>query len=160
MRQPKNSIKNGALNIYAVIISWKRNKENVVPIAIRFDYQRQRVAHEQLGHRIYIKDWNEKSKIVKRSHPNHALLNQLIENKLNKHRNFLRRETFNLPITRELIKKYVCSGTFFENFFEYADQLIATKKLKDEKPYSKDTKRRYRDEVKRMLLYTSTLSFR
>ena len=148
------------INIYPVVISWKPNKKGEVPVAIRFDFNRQRIGHEQLSHRILLSDWDENKRLAKNSYPNSSLLNQLIENKLNKHRNFfLRRETFQLPITRDLIKQYIKAGTSMECFTDYAEIVIENKKLKDGKPYSADTKRRYRDEIKRLMQFKPNLGF-
>lgn len=149
-----------AVNIYPELIKWKPNKQGLVPIAIRFDYKRQRVAYDQISHRIHPDDWNAAEKKVKSSFKQHVLLNQLIGNRLNKHRNyFLKRDTFNLPITKELIKMYVSGGNL-ESFCDYAEKLIENKKLKDGQGYSEDTKRRYRDEIKRLTKYQEEITFK
>lgn len=149
-----------AINIYPELIKWKPNKQGLVPVAIRFDLNRQRVAYEQVPYRIKPEDWNPEEKKVKSSYHDHDLLNLFIENRLNQHRNFfLKRQTFNLPVTRELIKTYAKSGKNIESFYSYASDVIANKKLKDGDGYSKDTKRRYEDEIKRMMQFAPTLSF-
>ncbi len=150
-----------AIKIYPELQKWKVNKNGLASLTIRFDYDRQRIGNEKLGYTIQLADWDPVTKRVKSSDPNYVLLNQLIENRLNKHTNyFLRRETFNLPISRDLIKKYVKSKAGLEDFYEYAEQVIQTKKMKDGLHYSDDTKRRYRDEIKRLMQYRLKLNFK
>lgn len=149
-----------AINIFPELIKWKPNKSGLVPIAIRFDFNRRRVAYEQLPYRITPEQWDGNLKCVKTNCSDHILLKQLIQNRLNKHRNFLlKRQTFDLPVSVDVIKNYVKSGKGNDCFYEYAEKVIESKKLKDGNGFGDDTKRRYRDEIKRLMQYRSALSF-
>jgi site-specific recombinase XerD len=149
-----------SLNIYPEIIKWRPNKQGLVSIVIRFDFDGQPVIREPLKQRIKISEWNKDERKIKASHPQSAFINQIIENRINHHRNyFLRRQTFNLPVTKELIKQYIKSGSTLESFYHYAETVIETKKLKDGYGYSEETKRCYRDEIKRLMKFKSELSF-
>lgn len=149
-----------AINIYPELIKWKPNKQGLVPITIRFDYKRKRAGNESLNHRIHPDAWDGDKRRVTNKCSDHVLLNQLIENRLHKHRNYiLKRQTFDLPISLDLLKKYLKSGKGNDCFYDYAADVIKTKKLKDGKCLSDDTKRRYDDEIKRMMQYKESLSF-
>ena len=149
-----------AINIFPELITWKVNKNGLAPIAIRFDFNRKRAAYEQLPYRIKPCEWDTILKCVKSNCSDHLLMNQLIQNRLNKHRNFLlKRQTFNLPVSVELIKNYVKSGKGSDCFYQYAESVIESKKLKDGEGFGTDTKRRYRDEIKRLMQFKADLSF-
>lgn len=168
LRQPFNTVastflnckKMEAINIYPELQKWKINKQGLCAITIRLDYHRNRVGNEKLNQSIKINDWDPELKRVKKSHPQFELINLIIENKLSKHKNyFMRRQAFNLPVTKDLIKQYLNNGSL-ENFTEYGEWVIENKKLKDGKGYSTDTKRRYRDEISRLLQFKDLVYFK
>lgn len=148
-----------AINIYPELIKWKPNKEGLVQIAIRFDLNNQRASMEQINYRIRPDQWDAQQKRVKKNYEGFVYLNQILESRLNKHKTyFLKRFAFNLPITKDLIKQYVRCGTL-ESFYSYAETVIENKKLKDGQGYSDETKRCYRDELKKLIEYRSELPF-
>lgn len=150
-----------AVNIYPVLISWKETKNNEVPIAIRYDFHNKRVGHERVPYKINPKDWDPEKREVRKSNQFSALINQVIAKRLLKAKQyFLQRNAFDLPINPEIIKKYITAGGAADSFYLFAVDVIQNKKLKDGKPYSPDTKRRYNDEVKRMKKYREELQFR
>lgn len=149
------------VKIYPELISWRTKSHGLAAIKIRFDIAGNRVGSDSIGHKVPVEFWDNAKKRVKEKYPNAALINTIIENRINQHNNFLlKREAFHLPINREVIKQYLKSQSAYESFYEFAEQVIENKKLKDGKPYSEDTKRRYRDEVKRLQMYREYLSFR
>ncbi len=149
-----------AVNIYPELQKWKPNKQGLCALTIRFDYERARVGNEKIGESVKPADWDPDTRRVKKSNPNYELINLIIENRLSKHDNyFLRRKAFNLPVNADLIRQYLENGSL-EKFTEYAEWVIQNKRLKDGQPYSTDTKRRYRDEVTRLLQFKYTIHFK
>jgi integrase len=149
-----------AVNIYPELVTHRINKQGYAPIVIRFDFKRTHICTHNLGQKVKPEFWDFETKRVKSKCPNSALLNSLLENSLNRHKNFiLKRQTFGLPLTKEIIKQYLLSNSAYENFYEYAEKVINEKKLKDGKPYTEDSKRRYRDEIKRMMQFKAELHF-
>jgi len=149
-----------AVNIYPELIKWKPNKKGECSITIRFDYKNKRAGNDNLGHKVLPEQWDDIHKRVKHSYPHHVLVNRIIEARLNQHRNhFIRRQAFNLPVNADLVKQYLMKGTL-ESFLSFAEKLIEEKKLSDGKPYAEDTKRRYRDEVARLMKYQADIEFK
>lgn len=148
------------VNIYPELVTHRINKQGYAPIIIRFDFKRKHICTDNLGQKVKPEFWDHSTKRVKTKCPNSALLNALLENSLNRHKNFiLKRQTFGLPLTKEIIKQYLLSNSAYENFYEYAEKVVNEKKLKDGKPYTEDSKRRYMDEIKRMMQYKTELHF-
>ena len=149
-----------ALRYYPEIFSWKKTKDALYAVSIRFDWHNNRIGNEKSNITVKADHWDKKAREVMKANPAHQLKNQIIKNRLNKHENyFLRRRAFNLPVTKDLVKLYLKLGAL-ESFYDYAESVIGNKILEDGKPYSDDTKRRYRDEIKRMKQYEPELSFR
>lgn len=148
------------LKFYPEIATWRQNKNNTYQVTIRFDWKGNRVGAEKLqGVQVKEEHWDKKAKEVLKADPGHKFKNQVIRNTLNKHENyFLRRRALQLPVTRELVKTYLTNGSL-ENFYDYAANVIETKTLADGKPYAPDTKRRYRDEIKRLQEFEPSLAF-
>lgn len=145
------------INIYPDLLA--PNKQGLSAIVIRFDFDRKHIGTDNLHQKVNPEFW-EKGK-VKSRFPNHELINSIIENSLNRHKQFiLRRQAFGLPLSKEVLKQYLKSNTAYENFYQYAQTVIEEKKLKDGKEYSPDTKRRYRDEIKRMMQFKPHLHFK
>lgn len=148
------------VKIYPELISWRLNSQGMAAINIRFDIGKNRIGSDPVGHKVPPEFWDAANRRVKDRYPNASLINSIISNRINRHNNFiLKREAFHLPLNKQVISQYLKSSSAFESFYEYAEQLLENKKLKDGQPYSDDTKRRYKDEIKRMMLFNSTVSF-
>jgi|GEM_PF-2760362 len=145
------------ISIYPYPRKDRIDKEGMAPLMIRFDINNKPVAYENIHKKIPIKSWDEASRRVSNDYPNAIYINAIIDKKLVKHREFiLKREAFDLPITAALLKQYASNGSEF-TFQQYAEKVIKEKKLDDGHGYSEDTKRRYRDEVKRISIYQPVL---
>jgi integrase/recombinase XerC len=149
------------VNVYPILIKWKTNKQGLTPIGISVDLNNKRISLIQLKNKkIPLSEWDETRRQVKSSYPNASLLNSVIDTEVTKHKTFfLRREAFEMNVNKEVIKMYMSSTSSLENFYEFALHVIDTKLLKDGQPYNDDTKRRYRDEVKRALEFQEVLYF-
>jgi len=149
-----------AVNIYPELVKQRMNKQGFAPIVIRIDFKRTHACTDNIGQKVKPEFWDSEAKRVKAKCPNASLINALLENTLNRHQNFaLKRQTFGLPLTKEILKQYLQSNSAYESFYEYAEKVISDKKLKDGKPYTEDSKRRYRDEIKRMMQFKVELHF-
>ncbi len=149
-----------SFNIYPELQSWRKNKQGNCSITITIDYNGKHIARETIGHKIPDGSWNTDKKRVKDNYPGAMLINAIIENSINRHKNFiLKRQAFGLPINKDVFLQYMKTKSAFESFYTYAEQVIKTKKLKDGKNYAEDTKRRYTDEIKRMMQFKPELSF-
>lgn len=136
------------------------NKQGLSTIIIRLDLKRKHIGSDNTKQKVKPEFWDKDFKRVKPKCPNYSLINNIIENMLNRHNNFIvKRQAFRLPLTKEIIKQYLKSNSAYENFYEYAESVIENKKLKDGKGYSTDTKRRYRDEIKRLMHFKPELNF-
>ncbi len=148
-----------AVNIYAEILKWKANKQGLVPVAIRIDLAGKRVATKSIPHRIDPVHWDPVKRRVLAANPDHALLNQILESQIQQYRTFVvRRQAFNLPVTAELLKLLADKGSGADDFYTIAEDVLETKRLKDGLGYDTETKRRYRDEIKRLQLYRAQLA--
>jgi integrase len=149
-----------AINIYPELQSHRVNSQGLSSLIIRFDFNRKHLGTENIGDKIKPEHWDQKSKKVKSANPNAELINLKLENKINRHKNFiLKRQAFGLTITSEILKQYLKSNSSYESFYTYAENTIENKKLKDGQQYTEDSKRRYRDEIKRMMQYKPELQF-
>lgn len=136
------------------------NRSGTVPIVIKVYLNNKEVAHPSLKKRILPEDWDEQKRQVKTSNPNHKLLNGILKNKINLHENFvLKRQALGLPVNKDILLKYIKSEGGIDVFSQVAEDVISTKKLKDGKCLNEDTKRRYRDEIKRLESYRPGLTF-
>ncbi len=64
-----------------IVLRKKQNKEGRYPLAVRITKNRQST-YIYIGHYIDIKLWDERNKIVRKSHPNSNRLNNLLMTKL------------------------------------------------------------------------------
>lgn len=150
-----------AVNIYPILLKWKENKRGLCPLGIAISFQGKRAGIEFLHQQVRLSDWDDVDKRVKTSDPGHLLLNALIENRVNLHKNFfLKRHVFNLSVTKELIKKYLEVGGAIEDFYTYAHWVIENKTLSDGKPYAPETKRTYKQEIVRLQTFRQELTFK
>jgi integrase/recombinase XerD len=146
------------VNIYPEL--QQPNKQGTCAIVIRIDVKRKHIGTDRVGHRIPDAAWDRDKKRVKDRYPNAAYLNSIISSTIQRHDQFIiKRKALNLPLNEEVIRHYLKSKSAFESFYTYAEIVIDTKTLKDGKGYDEDTKRRYRDEIKRMMQYKMELSF-
>lgn len=137
----------------------KINGQRLAPIVINAFEGENRIAQSSTGKRIHPDHWDAEAREVKSSAPNHSLLNIVIQKEINRLNEFvLKRQALNLPVTVEMIKKLM-KGSSMENFYTYAEWVLENKRLKDEQGYSEETKRRYRDEIKRMQQYREKITF-
>lgn len=149
-----------AINIYPELVTSRINSQNMAAIIIRIDRKREHIGRDNIGHKVKVDHWDPVKKRVRSKDPNFSFLNSVIENAINRHRNFiLKRQAFGLPVTKEIISQYLKSNSAYDSVYEYASRVIENKKLKDGKGYSKDTKRRYRDEIKRLMQHAPELHF-
>jgi site-specific recombinase XerD len=146
------------VNIYAEL--QQPNKQGTCAIVIRFDIRNKHIGTQKIGHRVPSKAWDNDRKKVKENYPNAVLINGILENTINRHNNFiLRRKVLQLPVNKEVILRYLKNKGAFESFHSYAAIMLEEKTLKDGKGYDEDTRRRYRDEIKRMQQYKAELYF-
>jgi integrase len=149
-----------AINIYPELLSWKPNKQGMVPVAIRIDLNSQRVATDAIPHRINPIHWDKTKREVKSSDPNSIFLNQILSTRIQLYKTFvLRRQTFGLPISKDLLKTMAKGGASPDSFCEFAERVLENKTLKGGTGYTEETKRRYRDEIKRLLQYRESITF-
>ena len=112
------------------------------------------IAREKMHKRVRLNDWDEKAQRTRED----EALNLLIEKRINElKQEFTRRQLLNEALTETLIKKIVDGEAYGGSFYEFAEHIISTKKLKDGLPYDNDTKRRYRNETDRMQLFRKDL---
>ena len=148
------------INVYPEVISWRKSKDGQVFVSVRIDFENNRAATEKISHKIKLQDWDSEKRCVRSTCKNSTLINQLVENKVNSYKNyFLKRELMQLPITKDLIKQFVKSGGAVDSFYSYAKNVIDTKKLKDGGELNQESKRRYLDELSRIMIFRSELSF-
>lgn len=149
----------GQVKIYPYIRKDRLNSEGKAPIIIRFDLDGIPAAFDNLNKWVPVSEWNNQKRLVSDNYPNATYINAIIKNRLNKHENFLlKREAFGMPITRLILKWCAASKAPFD-FLSYAEYVIENKRLKDDQPYSEDTKRRYRDEIKRIGQFHPNVEF-
>ncbi|MFS4466969.1 phage integrase SAM-like domain-containing protein [Maribacter sp. 2210JD10-5] len=102
----------------------KANKEGLFPLAIRITKNR-RSNYMYIGHYIDSKHWDEKKKVVRKSHPDSDLLNTLLLSKLSEaNRTLLELQVENQDISSNQIKKEITSTLEFTSFSEVADAYL------------------------------------
>lgn len=149
-----------SINYYPVLMTWKENKAGLSPIGIRVDFNGKKVGIEMIRQSAAAADWNGETRRLSAKTHTATLINAIIEKKLSHYRDFiLRRQAFDLPLSSEIIKRFMQGGVAGNDFYGYAEFVLDNKKLKDGKPLSDEAKRRYRDEIKRMMKFRETLSF-
>jgi len=146
-----------AVNIFAEFVKQKTNKQGLAPIAIRIDLNRSRAVTEFLPYKIAVTDWDPVQRKAKPSCQLGGYINQVIDHKILMYRTWeLKRRAFHLPVTKDMLKMLVKQGGT-ETFAGYAERVLESKTLKDGKGYAEETKRRYRDELKRVESYAAGL---
>lgn len=146
------------INIYPELGT--KLRDNTCPIRIRIDLNHKHIGTDLLGYKVPFTAWDKNNRRVKESEPGAEYLNVIIQNTITRHMNFiLKREALKLPLNKEVLHNYLESGDMFNDFYQFADDLIEKKRLKDGLPYSVDSKRRYRDEILRLKQFRESLSF-
>jgi site-specific recombinase XerD len=150
----------GVVNIFPELITWRPDKQGFVHISIRFDYNRKRAANQNIDYKIRPEFWDASTKTVMKSHPDHEVLNLLLDQELAKHRTyFLNRKLMGRVINLDIVKRYASAGAGIDSFYDFAEWVFENKKLKDGRPYSEDSKRCYRDDLDKLKTFRPTLSF-
>lgn len=116
-----------------IILRKKPNKEGQYPLAVRITKNRQS-NYIYIGHYIDLRHWDKKNKIVRKSHPNSTLLNNLLISKLTEvNKMLLELQSENNDISSSQIKKKINSSLennfFFDVAQDYLDDLEKNKKL-------------------------------
>ncbi len=115
-----------------IVLRKKSNSEGLYPLAIRITKNRSS-SYQYIGHNIKLKEWDDKNKSVKKSHPNSDELNELLSNKLAAVRKSLinlQSENKDLPV--KLLKTKIYSNNskdFFEVANEFLDELEESGKI-------------------------------
>jgi len=103
-----------------IVLRKKKNKDGTFPLAIRITKDR-KASYIHLGHHIANAEWDETGQKVKKSHPNHARLNNLLlKKRAEVNDTLLDLETHNTDVSSKGIKKHIKpkGGT---SFFSQAD---------------------------------------
>lgn len=148
------------LNIYPELATWRVNSQGKAAIIIRIDYNKNRLGSCTFDHKVSVCHWDKGKKALKDDNENAAYIGQLLKNRINEIENFfLKREALKLPINKKILDTFLKNGSSLDSFYSYAAGVIDTKELKDGRQLDKDSKRRYNDEIKRMMVYAPELSF-
>lgn len=132
------------------------NQAGVCEVQLTIYLNRKIVAYDHLHKKVKPTDWDDDIRECKKNEELNALIRKRAA-ELDKE--FTRHQLRGDRLTKESIRKIIKGDQFACSFFEYAANLIETKKLKDGHPYSPDSKRRYGDEIKRMQAYKPSLLF-
>ena len=90
-----------------IVLRKKAHSNGLYPLAIRIS-KNNRSSYKYLGHYISLSQWNEKSKIVRKSHPNSDQLNNLITKKIGEVNNrLLELQSNNNDISSSQIKNKI-----------------------------------------------------
>lgn len=143
--------------VSAILAKHKRNSKGLYPIYIRITDTNQS-RYISLKEYINKSHWNENKNEVRKSHPDHIELNNLIQKKLSDlNRLTTRLKTDDKPITAAALKReYTAKGSFSNgqhkseaNFFNYADKVISSL----EKQGKIFTHKRYKSVFKKLKKY-------
>jgi len=134
------------INTFPMIYKHRINSAGMVPIVICITINNKPVAYEPLHKRVLLSDWDPEKRKVKDD-----LLNSLIKKRIAELEEiFIKKMLADESITGPMVKKILAGEHQPKNFFEYAEYIINNKTLADGLPYNDDTRRRYRDEIKRL----------
>ena len=108
-----------------VVLRKKKNKEGLYPIAIRVIKDR-KSSFLYTGKYIDLKDWDGVNLRVKKSHPNHSRLNNLILKKLSEiNDKLLELETNNEAVSAKVVKKHFKKEIKQTTFFQLAGTYLS-----------------------------------
>ncbi len=148
-----------AINIY-VELQKTSVKTGLAPIVIRFDSGGKHLVSDPLHHKVPPEYWDLAAKEVKGDYPFAVFLNSIINSRLSSHRDFLfRRQAFNLSVDKTILSQYLKAKDGFASFYTHAEMILNNKLTEDGQELADDTKRRYRDELKRLQKFQPELSF-
>lgn len=135
-----------------IILRRKPNKQGHYPLAIRITMNR-KSNYMYIGHYIHLKHWDEKNKIVRKSHPNSTRLNNLLISKLMEvNKKLLELQSDNNDISASQIKKNINSSLENTSFFSVAENYL--KELEKDKKLSRLSSDKSR--VKHVLNFTQS----
>lgn len=135
-----------------IILRRKPNKQGHYPLAIRITMNR-KSNYMYIGHYIHLKHWDEKNKIVRKSHPNSTRLNNLLISKLMEvNKKLLELQSDNNDISASQIKKNINSSLENTSFFAVAENYL--KELEKDKKLSRLSSDKSR--VKHVLNFTQS----
>ncbi len=107
-----------------IVLRKKANKEGLFPLAVRVTKNR-RSSYMYIGHYVNLKHWDEKKRVVRKSHPDSDLLNTLLLSKLSEaNRTLLELQSDNRDISPNQIKKEITSTLEFTSFSEVAKDYL------------------------------------
>ncbi len=114
-------------SINVILRKDKRKKDGSCPLVIQIIKDR-KTKRIPIGHAIHEKDWNEKNKIVKKSHPNSIRLNNLIKKRIAEADDkLLEVEVSNQHFTAESLKQKIKASGSGSDFFAVAAERITQK---------------------------------
>lgn len=138
-----------------ILADQKVNAEGKAPLKICVTLNGQRIYHS-LGRRVKPKDFDPVRMIVRRSEPNHSLLNIKLRNEHQKiDTMMLKFEAENIPLTPDLIRNKL-RGTDNRNLIEFAEALIKQWKAMKDK-YAPGTIRIQEAELKRLKRFKNAI---
>lgn len=106
----------------SIVLRKKPNRHGRYPLAIRVSKNR-RSNYIYIGHYIDLDHWDEKKRIVRKSHPQHQRLNHLLTSKLLEvNKTVIEMQTQNQDISAVRIKEEIIASTEITTFAELADQ--------------------------------------
>ena len=116
-----------------VVLRPRENQDGKKPLQIRITKDRKSI-RINLGHSIFEKDWNIKSKTVKKSNQNSDRLNNLILKKVSEINNLIliletNQDDFTLEMLREKLVKKRDKASVFEKCDEYFDLILRAGKF-------------------------------
>jgi integrase/recombinase XerD len=133
-----NEISNLMANIKVLLRVKTRNGEipdpnKEFPIALRF-IQRRKAKYTYLGHTSSLKNWDEKSQQVRKSHPQYHSLKVLIATKKSEAERTLidleiRQPVFSLEQLKKKVGRATATKSFFEFAEDYVEEIVQRKKI-------------------------------
>ena len=147
----------GNISVIPVLLKQRINKFGKASIAIRVYLNRKPITYENLKHKITIQDWDEKKREVKRSVPNHALLNAKIKKRVAElEEKFLQIELLGTPLTKHKVQKITKGEDHGKDFYQFCTEQIALQYSKEDQH---ETRRTYTTEISKLKKFRKELSF-
>lgn len=144
------------VNVFPMVYKHRVNAAGEVPVVICVTLKNKPILYEPLRRKIRLSDWDPDKRVSK----SNKLLNALIEKRRSELlQDFTKAELLGTRLTKSTIKIIASGDAISKDFYAYAEHVLETKKLSDGNGYSQDTKRRYKDEIKRMKQYKPELFF-
>lgn len=107
-----------------IVLRKKPNKEGLCPLAVRITKNR-RSNYMYLGHYIDTKHWDERRRLVRKSHPNAELLNTLLSSKLAEaNKKLIGLQFENEDISSIQIKKKLVPNSYAITFSEVSEAYL------------------------------------